>query len=68
METLKEFVRIKFRLWPGRTGLIETTFKQEVLHMLKEIDPSYADWMVAVNYEVEEKPVALPLRSRKKAG
>ncbi|MBC8412258.1 mechanosensitive ion channel [bacterium] len=63
----REFLRTKFRLWPGRTGLIETTFKQEVLQMLKEIDPSYADWMIAVNYEVEEKPISLPLRTRKKA-
>ena len=62
----KEFIRIKFRLWPGRTGLIETTFKQEVLQALKEIDLSYADWMVAVNYEVEEKPVSLPMRFKKK--
>ena len=63
----REFLRIKFRLWPGRTGLIETTFKQEILQELKAIDPSYADWMVAVNYEVEEKAVSLPVRSRKKA-
>ena len=62
----KEFLRIKFRLWPGRTGLIETTFKQEILQVLREIDPSYADWMVAVNYEVEERAVAFPLRSRKR--
>lgn len=63
----KKFIRIKFRLWPGRTGLIETTFKQEILQVFKAIDSSYADWMVAVNYEVEEKPVSLPQRSRKKA-
>jgi small conductance mechanosensitive channel len=62
----KEFIRIKFRLWPGRTGLIETTFKQETLQTLTEIDPAYADWMVAVNYEVEEKPLSIPLRSKKK--
>ncbi|UCH81476.1 MAG: mechanosensitive ion channel [Nitrospiraceae bacterium] len=63
----KVFLRIKFRLWPGRTGLIETTFKQEVLQALKEIDSSYAEWMVAVNYEVEEKSVSLPVWSKKKA-
>ena len=63
----KEFLRIKFRLWPGRTGLIETTFKQELLQALKEIDPAYADWMVAVNYEVEEKPVSISVRAKRKA-
>ncbi len=64
----KEFLRIKFRLWPGRTGLIETTFKQEILQVLKEIDPAYADWMVAVNYEVEKKSVSFTARAKKKTG
>lgn len=53
----KEYLRIKFRLWPGRLGLIESTFKQELVQELKGIDPAYADWMIAVNYEVEVKPV-----------
>jgi small conductance mechanosensitive channel len=57
----KEFLRVKFSLWPGRGGTIETAFKQELVQGLKEIDPSYADWMVTVNYEVEKK--LLPLSS-----
>jgi len=52
----RTYIRIKFRLWPGRGGPIETTFKQELLAAFKEIDPSYADWMVAVNFEVEKEP------------
>ncbi len=67
MGSNKEFLRIKFRIWPGRTGLIETTFKNEILQELKTIDASYADWMVAVNYEVEEKSLSLPVRAKKKA-
>ena len=55
----KEFVRAKFRLWPGRGGPIETFFKQELLSALKAFDPSYQDWMVTVNYEVERKSVSL---------
>ena len=51
----KEFLRIKFRIWPGRGAVVETTLKQEILQELKGIDPNYADWMVAVNYEVETK-------------
>jgi len=51
----KEFLRVKFRIWPGRGAPIETNFKQEVVQSLKEIFPPYADWMVTVNYEVEEK-------------
>ena len=51
----RSYIRIKFRLWPGRGGPIETTFKQELLAACKEIDPAYADWMVAVNFEVEKE-------------
>ncbi|MGB7063291.1 MAG: mechanosensitive ion channel domain-containing protein [Candidatus Zixiibacteriota bacterium] len=55
----KEFLRVKFRLWPGRGSTIETSFKQEIAQSLKLIDPSYADWMVTVNYEVEKKSARL---------
>ena len=55
----KEFLRIKFRLWPGRGSPIETVFKQEVYYALKALDPNYQDWMVTVNYEVERRIVSL---------
>ena len=55
----KEFLRVKFRLWPGRGTPIETVFKQEVLYALKALDPNYQDWMVTVNYEAEKKLVSL---------
>ncbi len=51
----KEFLRVKFRIWPGRGNPIETTLKQEIVQSLKNIDPSYTDWMVTVNFEVEKK-------------
>ena len=51
----KEFLRVKFRLWPGRGAPIETVFKQEAFYSLKALDPNYQDWMVTVNYEVERK-------------
>ena len=51
----KEFLRIKFRIWPGRGSTIETNLKQEIVQTLKNIDPAYADWMVSINYEVEKK-------------
>ena len=56
----KEFLRVKFRIWPGRGVTIETNLKQEIVQLLKNIDPSYAEWMVTVNYEVEKKSVSLP--------
>jgi small conductance mechanosensitive channel len=55
----KEFLRVKFRLWPGRGSPIETVFKQEVYYALKALDSNYQDWMVTVNYEVERKSVSV---------
>ena len=55
----KEFLRVKFRIWPGQGGPLETGFKREVVESLKEIDSSYSDWMVVLTYEVEKKPVSL---------
>ena len=55
----KEFLRIKFRIWPGRGTVLETTLKQEIVQSLKELDPVYADWMVSVSYEVEKKSAAI---------
>jgi len=47
------YVRIKFRLWPGQGLLIETTFKQRVLLLMKQYDKDYADWMIVITYKVE---------------
>jgi small conductance mechanosensitive channel len=55
----KEFFRFKFRIWPGRGSVLETILKQEIVQSLKELDPAYADWMVAVNYEVEKKSAVI---------
>lgn len=53
-ETGRNFLRMKFRIWPGRGGPLETTFRQELLQEAKAIDTGYADWMVSVNFEVEK--------------
>ncbi len=63
----KEFLRVKFRIWPGRSTILETTFKQEIVQSLKEIEPDFADWMVAVNYEVEKKTTT-PVPKKTKTG
>jgi small-conductance mechanosensitive channel len=52
--TGKKFLRIKFRIWPGRGSAIEVSFKEELMQRLKMIDPAYTDWMVTVSYEVEK--------------
>ncbi|WP_416896655.1 MAG: mechanosensitive ion channel family protein [Minwuia sp.] len=49
----RQFIRIKFRIWPGRGGPLETAFRQELVQAGKSIDPDYAEWMVMVNNEVE---------------
>jgi hypothetical protein len=51
-------VRIKFHIWPGRSGPIENDYKQEIVQSLKELDSAYADWMVSIN-EVSEAPAAI---------
>ena len=48
-----QFVRIKFRLWPGQSLLVETTFKQRILLLMKQYDPEYSDWMIVITYKVE---------------
>jgi small-conductance mechanosensitive channel len=44
------FLRVHFRIWPGQSSLIETTFRQRVVSALKVIDPGYSDWQVPVTY------------------
>ena len=55
----KEFLKIKFRIWPGQGTILENSFKRELIEALKIIDPRYADWMLVLNYEVEKKKTAL---------
>ncbi len=51
----KTFLRIKFRIWPGQGAPLEALLKREFVEDLKGIEPSYAEWMVVVGYEVERK-------------
>jgi small conductance mechanosensitive channel len=62
----REFIRTKFRIWPGRGLPIETTFKQDLLQMLKLLDPNYRDWMVTVSYEVEKQVKQINRKQSKK--
>ncbi len=62
----RRFVRIKFRIWPGRNPPIEGIFKSEIVQALKALDADYADWMVSVNNEISETPTAIePFRARR---
>lgn len=48
-----EYLRVKFRLWPGQGALVESGFKQRVLAAMRTLDESYADWMITVTYRAE---------------
>lgn len=47
-----QYLRFKFRLWPGQGSLLETVFRQRVVTALQELDPGYRDWMVNITYRV----------------
>ena len=47
------YLRIKFKLWPGQTKIIEETFKERVIQELKNSYADYASWMITVTYKVE---------------
>lgn len=63
----RAFLRLKFRIWPDRVEPISQSFRQELMYALKKLDPAYADWMVAVHFEVEKpkrRELSLGLRRR----
>ena len=47
------YVRIKFKLWPGQIKIIEETFKERVIELLKKSHANYVSWMITVTYKVE---------------
>lgn len=49
------YLRLKFRIWPGRGGPLETIFKQEFVKAAQNGDPDFGDWMVSILYEAEKK-------------
>ncbi len=55
----KEFLRLKFRIWPNRGAPIESSYVQELIAELRRQDPEYQPWMIAVTYEVEQRRQAV---------
>jgi len=47
------YLRIKFKLWPGQTNIIEETFKKRVVQVLQKSYADYDAWMITVTYKVE---------------
>ncbi len=58
----KVYLRVKFRIWPGRGSAIEATLRPEMANALRRYDPAYADWMISVNYEIEKRANSLARR------
>jgi hypothetical protein len=54
------FFRVHFKIWPGQGGLIETTFRQQVVRAMKALDPAFADWQVPVTYRATTVRRPLP--------
>jgi len=44
------FLRVHFKIWPGQGGLIENTFRQQIISTMRTFYPTYADWQVPVTY------------------
>jgi small conductance mechanosensitive channel len=58
LDSGKEFLRLKFRIWPNRGGPIETTFRQELEAELVRENADYRQWMISVTYEIEARSAA----------
>lgn len=68
------FLRARFKVWPGQGSLIENSFVQQVVIAMKAFDPNYAAWMVTVTYRAsltvddpdheDSAAAAAPLRER----
>jgi moderate conductance mechanosensitive channel len=58
LDSGKEFLRLKFRIWPNRGAPIETTFRQELEAELARENADYKQWMISVTYELEARTAA----------
>jgi len=47
------YMRIKFKLWPGQMKIVEETFNEMVVQILKKSYTDYAAWMITITYKVE---------------
>lgn len=58
LDSGKEYLRLKFRIWPNRGSPLETSLRQELEAELKRDNPDYQGWMICVAYEVEARAIA----------
>jgi small conductance mechanosensitive channel len=48
-----EYVRTKFKIWPGQGAVLETATKSGIAQKMRSFEPTYADWMITVHYRAE---------------
>jgi small-conductance mechanosensitive channel len=53
------FLRVEFRIWPGRGELLETTLKQQISMSIRKFDSEFSDCLVSVGYELESRLVPI---------
>lgn len=44
------YLRVRFRIWPGQNSIIENIFVQQTAAAMKTFDPNYAAWQIVVTY------------------
>lgn len=44
------YVRMKFKLWPGQGAIVENTYRQRMLSLLRSNFADYSDWMITITY------------------
>ena len=44
------YLRIQFKIWPGQNAIIENTFVNQMVAIMKKTDPNYANWQIVVTY------------------
>jgi moderate conductance mechanosensitive channel len=54
-------LRVKFRIWPGQTAIIEGPVRQSLLAIMRQADAGYPDWAAALHYRAEPEGAKAPL-------
>jgi small conductance mechanosensitive channel len=44
------YMRVRFRIWPGQNSIIENVFVQQTAAAMKTFDPNYATWQIVTTY------------------
>jgi moderate conductance mechanosensitive channel len=44
------YIRVRFRIWPGQNSIIENVFVQQTIAAMKTFDPAYATWQIVTTY------------------